>query len=54
MGMVFENLSQEELCDLMRGEPEGECIAEDEMECDMNCGECEYYDTGVKYEEDHE
>ena len=46
MGMEFNNLTDEDLCDLMCGLPEidGYCMAGHEMECDGNCEGCEYFD----------
>ena len=48
MGAIFENLSLEQLCDLMCGGPDvdGYCMAEADVECDGNCRECDYYDEG--------
>lgn len=48
MGATFENLTIEELCDLMCGGPErdGYCMAESDYPCDGNCEECDCYDRG--------
>ena len=51
MGKVFENLTLEELCDLMCGSPEreGYCTAGADVVCDGVCEECRYYDEGDEW-----
>ena len=44
MGATFENLSMDELCDLMCGQPEKDCMADSDYPCDGNCEKCQYYD----------